>query len=92
MGINQKNKSKKLDKVERERRRFDRELRDCMHCKFFWGNNHRCAMNKCCKTKQETVTEKKKPEIKKPASECDRCPYNNGSGYCFPCMKKILGK
>lgn len=87
MGINQKkNKSKKLDKVERERRRFDRALRDCMHCKFFWGNNHRCAMNKCCKTNQETVTEKKIPE------KCVGCPYKQSNDYCFPCMKKILGK
>lgn len=87
MGINQKkNKSKKLDKAERERKRFDRELRDCMHCKFFWGNNHRCAMNKCCKTKQETVTEKKIPE------KCVGCPYKQSNEYCFPCMKKIIGK
>lgn len=87
MGINQKkNKSKKLDKVERERRRFDRELRDCMHCKFFWGNNHRCAINKCCKMNQVTVTERKIPE------KCVGCPYKQSNDYCFPCMKKILGK
>lgn len=60
MGINQKkNKSKKPDKAERERKQFDRELRDCMHCKFFWGNNHRCVINKCCKANQKIVKEKK---------------------------------
>ena len=63
MGINQKkNKSKKPDKAERERKQFDRELRDCMHCKFFWGNNHRCVINKCCKANQKIVCKITKKE------------------------------
>lgn len=87
MGTNQKkNKSKKPDKAERERKRFDRELRDCMHCKFFWGNNHRCVINKCCKANQKNVKEKKIPE------KCVGCPYKQSNDYCFPCMKDILSR
>ena len=33
-----------------------------------------------------------KAVVKNHPSECDKCPYNKGDGYCFPCMKKILGK
>lgn len=87
MGKNYKaEKSKKPDKAERERKRFDRELRDCMHCKFFWGNNHRCAINKCCKSKKRNVQEKKMPE------KCVGCPYKQSDDYCFPCMKDILSR
>ena len=49
-----------------------------MKCKYFWGNNNRCINNKCYR-------EKKKPVVaKKPASECDGCPYNKGERILFP--------
>ncbi len=56
------------------------DLNDCMHCRFFWGNDSRCISNKCCKeTKKEKV----------PESECTDCPYRN---QCmgFPCWKKLM--
>lgn len=27
--------------------KLERDLKDCMKCKYFWGNNHRCINNKC---------------------------------------------
>ena len=62
----------------------ERELKDCMHCRFFWGHNNRCANGTCCKPS-------KKKEQKLPA-ECVGCPYYQGNGYCFPCMRKLIGK
>ena len=59
--------------------KLERDLKDCMKCKYFWGNNHRCINNKCYR-------EKKIPE------KCVGCPYKQSNDYCFPCMKKILGK
>mgnify|MGYP007004243707 FL=1 len=85
MGVVQKEFSRRHKHKLSAEEKLERDLKDCMKCKYFWGNNNRCINNKCYR-------EKKKTEIKKLASECDRCPYNNGSGYCFPCMKKILGK
>ena len=87
MGINQKQfKSKKPDKAEREQKRFDRELRECMHCRFFWGRNHRCTLNKCCKAQTSIAQEKVIPE------KCMGCPYKQSNDYCFPCMKDILNR
>lgn len=58
--------------------------KDCMHCRFFWGHNNRCANGTCCKPS-------KKKEQKLP-TECVGCPYYQGNGYCFPCMRKLIGK
>ena len=55
-----------------------------MHCRFFWGHNNRCANGTCCKPS-------KKKEQKLP-TECVGCPYYQGNGYCFPCMRKLIGK
>jgi hypothetical protein len=85
MGVVQKKFRKPHKKKLSQEEKFDKDLKDCMRCKYFWGNNSRCIQNKCCK-------ETEQPVVKKAASECDDCPYNTGNGYCFPCMKKILGK
>lgn len=66
--------------------RLEKDIKDCMHCKFFWGNNHRCATSKCGRTKVKKVPEKKIPE------KCVGCPYRQSERYCFPCMKDILSK
>lgn len=85
MGVVQKKFSRQRKHQLSAEEKLDRDLKACMKCKYFWGNNHRCINKKCYR-------EKKKTEIKKPVSECDGCPYNKGNGYCFPCMRKILGK
>ena len=78
-----KNNKHRLTKVEREERKFNKDLKDCMRCKFFWGNDSRCINSNCFKEKR------KEPE-KTVRSECTDCSYKQGDGYCFPCMKKIL--
>lgn len=85
MGTVQKKSAKPRRKPLTKEQKLDRELRDCMHCKYFWGNNSQCLIKQCYK-------EKKKPIEEKTKSECDGCPYGQGKNYCFPCMKKILGK
>ena len=85
MGTVRKKYSKQHKKKLSQEEQFDKDLKDCMKCKYFWGNDNRCFQKKCYK-------EEKKPVVEKEASECDGCPYNNGNGYCFPCLKKILGK
>lgn len=84
MGTFQKKSGKRHKRRLSPEEKFNKELRDCMRCKYFWGNNNRCTNSKCYK---ET-----KAVVKNHPSECDNCPYNKGDGYCFPCMKKILGK
>lgn len=34
----------------------------------------------------------KKKEQKKPDPACVGCPYGRNNEFCFPCMKKILGR
>ena len=85
MGTVQKKFSKQRRHKLSLEEKFDKDLRDCMRCKYFWGNDNRCIRSKCYKEEKVSVNEKT-------VSECDNCSYNNGEGYCFPCMKKILGK
>lgn len=87
MGINQKrNKVNKSDKSSNRQKKLDRELRECMRCKHFWGNNHQCMLKKCYKESQKPKEQKKLPK------KCVGCPYGNSNGYCFPCMKDLLSK
>lgn len=79
MKVNQKTNRKQYTNYK-----LDRDLKECMHCKYFWGNDSRCISNNCCK--KEMKKQKELPEA------CIGCPYNQGNGYCFPCMKKILSK
>ncbi|MCB6630386.1 hypothetical protein [Coprococcus eutactus] len=81
--VEKRDKHKKRRFVSPEEK-LERELKNCMHCRFFWGHNNRCANGTCCKPS-------KKKEQKLPA-ECVGCPYYQGNGYCFPCMRKLIGK
>lgn len=81
--VEKRDKHKKRRFVSPEEK-LERELKDCMHCRFFWGHNNRCANGTCCKPS-------KKKEQKLP-TECVGCPYYRGNGYCFPCMRKLIGK
>ncbi len=61
---------------------LEKDLRECMKCRFFYGNGRQCLAKHC-------VKETRQPEPDK-GSECSGCPYKQSERYCFPCMKKIL--
>jgi hypothetical protein len=85
MGINQRklaHKSKRHKLTSEEI--LERDLKDCMHCRFFWGNDSRCVKSNCCKSE--------KPKQNEVPQECRGCPYYKGNGYCFPCMRKLTGR
>lgn len=67
--------------------KLERDLKSCMRCRFFHGNNRQCILKKCVKE------EKKQPEIteKEKQSKGFGCPYPHLEGYCFPCMRDVLG-
>ncbi len=67
--------------------KLEQELEQCMKCKFFYGNNHQCILKKC--VKESAI---KELEVSDESHICYQCPYKKSEGYCFPCMKKLLGK
>lgn len=64
--VEKRDKHKKRRFVSPEEK-LERELKDCMHCRFFWGHNNRCANGTCCKPS-------KKKEQKLP-TECVDCQH-----------------
>lgn len=50
--VEKRNKHKKRRFVSSEEK-LERELKDCMHCRFFWGHNNRCANGTCCKSSKK---------------------------------------
>lgn len=88
MGINVKVKeSGKHKDIPVVQVKLEKDLKSCMRCRFFYGNNNQCIISKCIKEPQ-----KEKQEGMDEQHICFRCPYKrNDSSYCFPCMKKILG-
>lgn len=74
--VEKRDKHKKRRFVSPEEK-LERELKNCMHCRFFWGHNNRCANGTCCKPS-------KKKEQKLP-TECVGCPYYQGKllSYCL---------
>ena len=69
--VEKRNKRKKRRFVSSEEK-LERELKDCMYCRFFWGHSNRCANGTCCKPS-------KKKEQQFP-TECVGCPYYQGKG------------
>ena len=86
MGINVRvQNAPKLSGIIAAQVKLEKDLRSCMRCKFFYGNNSQCLAKKC-------VKEESKPEIMEQDTEdmCFECPYRRSEKYCFPCMRKIL--
>ena len=89
MGINaKKQKPEKNSKENNAKEKLERDLRSCMKCKYFWGNDNRCINNKKCGSKNSTNCNAYKPKD----SKCIGCPYGKDNLYCFPCMKDLLGE
>lgn len=88
MGINIKikNAPKPLDAVTVQAK-LERDLKSCMRCRYFYGNNRQCIAEQCVKEEQKQVVTEQEKE-----SKCYGCPYRQSENYCFPCMVNILGK
>lgn len=87
MGINVKvQKAPKMKDIVVAEAKLEKDLKSCMQCKYFHGNNHQCILKKCVKeeNKQPEITEEEKQ------SKCFGCPYPHREGYCFPCTRDIL--
>ena len=63
--------------------KLERDLKDCMHCKFFWGHNNRCANGICVKPT-------KRKEISIP-DECVGCAYYQGSADNMNNKLEVIG-
>ena len=61
----------------------EKDIKQCMQCRFFYGSSRQCIAKECVKKPQQKETVRN--------SQCTGCPYNQSEGYCFPCMKKLLG-
>lgn len=79
--------NRSVTKASNKKSCIDEDLKSCMKCRFFWGNNHRCANKRCVKEKETPETQNIELKI-----ECAGCTYKQSEEYCFPCMKKLLGR
>lgn len=87
MGINVKvQKSPKPTDIVVAEAKLERDLKSCMRCRFFHGNNRQCILKKCVKEDDVPKTAGEDEQNK-----CYGCPYPHIEGYCFPCMRDILG-
>ena len=86
MGINVRvQNAPKTDEIITAQVNLEKDLRSCMRCRFFYGNNSQCLAKKC-------VKEESRPEITGQDTKdmCFGCPYRQSERYCFPCMRMIL--
>ena len=58
MGTVEKRDRHKKQRYVSPEKKLERELKNCMHCKFFWGHNNRCANGTCCKLSKKKVISK----------------------------------
>lgn len=79
-----KREAKRIKEQIRAEHKFDRELKSCMRCKYFYGNSAQCIKRNCVKDSEQKINN----EI---SDYCKDCPYKQEGKYCFPCMKKIMG-
>ena len=79
MGINVRvqKSPKPLDVIEVQAK-LERDLRSCMRCRFFYGNNRQCIAKKCVKEDEQPKAVEQKKE-----DECIGCPYRT----CHDCEK-----
>jgi len=60
----------------------DKDIKQCMQCRFFYGSSRQCIAKECVKKPRQKETIRN--------SQCTGCPYKQSENYCFPCMKKLL--
>lgn len=61
----------------------EKDIKQCMQCRFFYGSSRQCIAKECVKKLRQKETVRN--------SQFAGCPYRQSENYCFPCMKKILG-
>lgn len=89
MGIIQRESGKRPHHIDVEYQdRLDNEIQDCMKCRYFWGNSSRCISQKCFTERMPDKSDQKEQRDR----DCEGCLYRQEQDYCFPCMKKILGR
>ena len=69
---------------------LEKDLRNCMRCRYFYGNNSQCLAKNCIR---EETGKEAGPNIMERSDKddlCFDCPYKQSERYCFPCMRKIL--
>ena len=66
--VEKRDKHKKRGFVSPEEK-LERELKDCMHCRFFWGHNNRCANGTCCKPSKK---KEQKNEMTSTYKKCEK--------------------
>jgi hypothetical protein len=76
----------KQEKIVRFYAKQDKDLQECLHCRYFYGNSRWCIAQHCTKEMEGLQEQVDKN------SPCYGCAYKKQEGGCFPCMKKILGK
>ena len=72
--------AKRINKQIKAEEKFDRDLKTCMRCKYFYGNNVQCIKRKCVKEEKKNIQEEQINDY------CKDCPYKQEGSYCFPCM------
>lgn len=88
LGINVKIKESGTQKaVPTAQVSLEKDLKSCMRCRFFYGNDSQCIAKGCIKESKQFI----QPEMDI-GNMCYKCPYKQNEGYCFPCMKKIMRK
>ena len=76
----------KQEKIVRFHAKMDQNLQECLHCRYFYGNSRQCIAQHCTTEMAGLQGQADKD------SPCYGCSYKKQEGYCFPCMKRILGK
>lgn len=66
---------------------IEKDLRSCMRCKFFYKGGSQCLAKKCVGEDRGTEGNGQDRE-----DMCFGCPYQQSEQYCFPCMRKLLGR
>lgn len=95
MGINVRTqKSVKPVEMVMVRTSLEKDLKSCMKCRYFYGNNSQCLVKNCIREDIGKGTIGKDAGLiatgENKEDMCRGCPYRQQGGYCFPCMKKLL--
>lgn len=87
MGLTRKEPIQSMPDSIVEQTNIEKDLRSCMRCKFFYKGGSQCLAKKCVGEDRGTEGNGQDRE-----DMCFGCPYQQSEQYCFPCMRKLLGR